>query len=113
MMSHRMLDEMDKELEHTDTRLRALTTRVQTAIRKSGGQSSFLCVCVCACVFVCVCTCACVCVFIENTAHFLRKWFEFLRWFLGAKELGTPQEFNCDIIEYETQLLLTSHLFGK
>ena len=32
-----MLDEFDKELEHTDTRLRALTSRVQTAIRKSGG----------------------------------------------------------------------------
>lgn len=33
-----MLEEFDKELEHTDTRLRALTSRVQTAIRKSGGS---------------------------------------------------------------------------
>jgi hypothetical protein len=33
-----MLEEMDKELDHTDSRLKALTSRVQTAIRKSGGK---------------------------------------------------------------------------
>ena len=52
--AYRMLEEMDRELDHTDTRLRALTTRVQTAIRKSGGQQRGRgrerereCVCVC------------------------------------------------------------------
>ena len=45
----RMLDEFDKELEETDSRLRALTSRVRTAIRKSGGQ------CVCMYCVVCVC----------------------------------------------------------
>ena len=37
-LSLRMLEEMDKELDHTDSRLKALTSRVQTAIRKSGGK---------------------------------------------------------------------------
>lgn len=35
-----MLEEMDKELEQTDSRLKALTSRVQTAIRKSGGKEN-------------------------------------------------------------------------
>ena len=45
-LSLRLLEEMDRELEHTDSRLRALTSRVQTAIRKSGGQQAVVCVCV-------------------------------------------------------------------
>jgi chromosome segregation ATPase len=37
-----MLEEMDKELDHTDSRLKALTSRVQTAIRKSGDKCQII-----------------------------------------------------------------------
>ena len=34
----RMLEEFEREVEHTDSRLRSLTSRVNKAIRKSGGE---------------------------------------------------------------------------
>lgn len=33
-----MLEEFEREVEHTDSRLRSLTSRVNKAIRKSGGE---------------------------------------------------------------------------
>ena len=35
----RMLEEFEREVEHTDSRLRSLTSRVNKAIKKSGGES--------------------------------------------------------------------------
>ena len=34
-----MLEEFEREVEHTDSRLRSLTSRVNKAIKKSGGES--------------------------------------------------------------------------
>ena len=34
----RMLEEFEREVEHTDSRLRSLTSRVNKAIKKSGGE---------------------------------------------------------------------------
>lgn len=34
-----MLEEFDREMEHTDSRMKSLTTRVNKAIKKSGSKS--------------------------------------------------------------------------
>lgn len=34
----RMLEEFDREIEHTDSRMRSLTARVNKAIKKSGSK---------------------------------------------------------------------------
>lgn len=34
---YRILEDFDRELEHTDSRLRALTKRVELAIKKTSG----------------------------------------------------------------------------
>ena len=35
----RMLEEFDREMEHTDSRMRSLTARVNKAIKKTGSKS--------------------------------------------------------------------------
>lgn len=37
----RILEDFDRELEHTDSRLRALTKRVELAIKKTSGKSEY------------------------------------------------------------------------
>ena len=37
-----MLEELDRELEHTDSRIQSLTARVNKAIKKSGSKCQLI-----------------------------------------------------------------------
>lgn len=40
-VTNRMLEDFDREMEQTDSRMRSLTTRVNKAIRKSSGKDTY------------------------------------------------------------------------
>ena len=40
----RMLEDFDREIEHTDSRMRSLTARVNKAIKQSGSKLCYFCV---------------------------------------------------------------------